>query len=940
MRNHQYFLPAIQCFFLLSTLANHYKAAAADNNELVFQDIPHEEGGDLLSSSLRRSLQLDQSSEISEECQSGTDDLNTFLPVVEATQEIQDWANNQTFQDICSQPTETKIACVVDYGTTDHSLGQACNDVGGMLVNVEYIFECQQIAGDLVLFYTTENYPLCLAVECGIEGAQGYAESLVEQSENTLEAGGDYLCTQVRLVLDDPIMPIEQPRNCPDDTERIRTTEEVQAAMSALENELESSSTSPSNLLEDETYCQTATNNTGQHQECELDFSVLPVNYTMEEACDGTGLYLESEYTIECNHTDGNNTNGPTTLTWTGLRDPICVSRTFCTPQDLYNISATRAQEWFDTIMEQQQQQEGGPTWDCALTYVGFEDFAASGAPTVSPAPTGSSAPSSSPTISPAPSQSLMPSSSPTEKMCFEGSIALNSTDSIQPEINAIQAVIDQESFQDYCTYPADTSKDPYIVTCDFDYTNIQHNLATLCDEQGEGLYVEDTITVLCQTPNNETGGTTETYMTFTNRPRCRSEKCNGKEVKELSELEVDWLVDAKQDEFGEGTQCGVTNAQVLVGGIAAEGGVDPDTVTLSQECLDGTNELGTVIAIRNDLTLTQNDFKDYVAVDLREICRSPNPSNLLCDIDYIDFHNSLQGLCEANSGQYLESSFLTSCQNTNERDVDIVSENVPGCVGTVCSPRQSELVLFENHRWVENMYEQQGYTCETTVLSVFTPNFEPQDVPDEDDIFIPVPEEDDGPLLPIYSGDDDDVEPGHFTGKDFGVASGETVPQFGALWENPTDVQQSWYSSDEYNFTDDQLPDEQIQETSDSNKGLPVGAIVGIVLSVLLCCCCALYVRRQMREEEEDDYDDEYKDPETQGYEDSEEYSDEESEEEESQDDDEDDSDEESEEDTAEDDDFEDEPEGEEDDESSGDDSSDSDDDEPSAAGDDFLIV
>ena len=117
----------------------------------------------------------------------------------------------------------------------------------------------------------------------------------MEQSENTLEVGGDYLCTQVRLVLDDPIMPIEQPRNCPDDTERIRTTEEVQAAISALENELESSSTSPSNLLEDETYCQTATNNTGQHQECKLDFSVLPVNYTMEEACDGTGLYLESE---------------------------------------------------------------------------------------------------------------------------------------------------------------------------------------------------------------------------------------------------------------------------------------------------------------------------------------------------------------------------------------------------------------------------------------------------------------------------------------------------------------------------------------------------------------------------------------------------------------------------------------------------------------------
>ena len=67
MRNHQYFLPAIQCFFLLATLANHYKAAAAaaaDNNELVFQDIPHEEGGDLLSSSLRRSLQLDLSSEV------------------------------------------------------------------------------------------------------------------------------------------------------------------------------------------------------------------------------------------------------------------------------------------------------------------------------------------------------------------------------------------------------------------------------------------------------------------------------------------------------------------------------------------------------------------------------------------------------------------------------------------------------------------------------------------------------------------------------------------------------------------------------------------------------------------------------------------------------------------------------------------------------------
>jgi hypothetical protein len=66
----------------------------------------------------------------------------------------------------------------------------------------------------------------------------------------------------------------------------------------------------------------------------------------------------------------------------------------------------------------------------------------------------------------------------------------------VKTQVLAIQDVMDQVPFGSHCKYPADSNANPYVVSCEMDYTGIDHNLTAVCDSQS-GVYAEEMATVL-----------------------------------------------------------------------------------------------------------------------------------------------------------------------------------------------------------------------------------------------------------------------------------------------------------------------------------------------------------------------------------------------------------------------------------------------------------
>jgi hypothetical protein len=664
--------------------------------------------------------------QISEECRQDTLDLSGLFGIIEATNIMQTWSDTRTFDDICYKPLPEKTACVADYSLSNHTLDDACKEVGALYVTTKYTLKCTTSGGENVLFYTTEMFPACVALSCGIDGSVATQEEMVDGIKKDLENNG-MECDRMQFVVDEPVIPVGMPNNCPDDTAFIMATLSNETGI--MDYQLAESSFEEGCLVD------------GTTRNCEIDFDSF--NHTMEASCDAVkGMYLEVDYIIACNSND----SGEDMIIF-GYHDPLCASRTLCATHDFGQLATTHAQGFANVFEE--------VGWNCTLTYTDVENFAPSSAPTISAAPSTSTAPSGAPTISSAPTISMVPTSAPNELSCLDGSIQLNETDTVMNETLAIQAKIDEIAFGTYCEYPLDVFADPYVVTCEIDYSEMEHNMTSICEEQG-GIYVEDTATVFCE------GGNTETHITYVNRPACRVTNCNGNELKEIVEYEMEWL--RKGLQYDEGVTCTIADLKVTVGGNAEQG---EGTVELTEECVGETNTLGTMISVFNQIQLNRNDFKKYTTTDLRSICSSTVPEIQRCNIDWEPFTNNIEGTCASNGGQYVESSYTMECTSQEGTELFMTSENVPSCIGTSCSPGQAELYLPEEHGWLANEYTSKGWECQTVMQYVYAPNY----VPRASNTEISVPNT--PAPTPENSGRD-------------GSESEGARPQFGKIWTNP----------------------------------------------------------------------------------------------------------------------------------------------------------
>jgi hypothetical protein len=666
--------------------------------------------------------------QISAQCRQDTLDLSGLFGIIEATNIVETWANNRTFDDICYKPLPEKTACVADYSLSNHTLDDACEEVGALYVTTKYTLKCTSSSGENVLFYTTEMFPACVALSCGIDGSKAFQEEMVEDLRVSLETESTE-CMRMQFVVDEPVIPAALPNNCPYDTAFI---------MATLSNETE--------IM----YAQVAESSfeegclvNGTTRNCEIDFDSF--NHTMEASCDAVkGMYLEVDYGIACNSNESS-----VDMIIFGYHDPLCASRTFCVIDDYGQLATTHAQGFANVFEE--------VGWNCTLTYTDVENFTPSSAPTISAAPSTSTAPSGAPTISSAPTMSMVPTSAPIELTCLDGSIQLNETDTVMNETLAIQAKIDEIAFGAYCEYPLDFFAVPYVVTCEVDYSEMEHNMTGICQEQG-GMYVEDTATVFCE------GSDTESYLTYVNRPACRVTKCDGNELKEIVEYEMEWL--RKGLGRNEGQTCTITNLGVTIGGNAEQG---DEPVDLTEECVEESNVLGTIISVANQKQINRNDFKKYITVDLRSICSSTVPEIQRCNIDWEPFTNNIEGTCASNGGQYVESSYTMECKSQEGTELFMTSENVPSCIGTSCSPGQAELYLPEEHGWLADEYSSEGWECQTVMQDVYAPNYVARAINTEESV----------PNTPAPT-------PGNFGGDGSESESDGAGQQFGKIWTNP----------------------------------------------------------------------------------------------------------------------------------------------------------
>ena len=172
-----------------------------------------------------------------------------------------------------------------------------------------------------------------------------------------------------------------------------------------------------------------------------------------------------------------------------------------------------------------------------------------------------------------------------------------------------------------------------------------------------------------------------------------------------------------------------------------------------TDECQFFTNAVDGNIDIYNEKSTFQKGIIAYVNTELREICSSPEPDVLECDFDwrqifdpeFFQIYNSknmdeplvadasvVKNLCmpdgqgTSGAGQYVESTFQVTCSNEEGESLTVTNSNVPGCVGRPCSPGQAEFLFDDDYTYVADFFITRGWDCQTEVLEVFAPHYNP----------------------------------------------------------------------------------------------------------------------------------------------------------------------------------------------------------------------
>ncbi len=537
-------------------------------------------------------------------------------------------------------------------------------------------------------------------------------------------------CTRVRFQVSEPVFPTngtfpetpQETRICTNETiENMSKLNDTESILATVVEAMQSSCVA-TDVTDDNIFGGGGVE--GRYQACEANFD-LPSN-SMGDSCRNivNGLYLEVDYTLTCQHPSED------PMMVSVIADPLCSSRTFCTLQELQQIATDHANRIFFASSPSE--------WNCTTLRIQLEDFAVSASPTVSVAPSLSPAPSSTPTLTASPSKSPAPTPASLAENCLEMSVSLNATTAIQDWLLGWSTTIETCELEIASNNTSNSTSNANIRrTIDLEspckivkYSPLKNldDLRSICEATG-GLYAEEIFTIHCESSTDD-----ETIMErrIWNKPVCRHPECDAVGFQEVLREEMEWMRSAMTIETLE---CDIRHIKVLartgnVDGFLADGSL-PEEFQVSSECRAESDLLDTIIAIYNELQLIVQNFEEYTQVDMRQICVSPTPGTLNCQFDWEVFSETdslatFELLCEDNGGQFVTGEYVTICSKTDEKNVmNMYSRNVPGCLGISCSPGQAELYLTDaDDSWIAQQYEKEGWVCETSVTSLFTPSY------------------------------------------------------------------------------------------------------------------------------------------------------------------------------------------------------------------------
>lgn len=741
--------------------------------------------------------------------------LKEYFGVSEAFQEIDRWYSTQGTDVICTEASETKTICFMNY-TAAPALQDSCENVGAVFIETTSIFQCTMNDGK-TLFYTSETKPNCYDASCQAAEITALENEASNLLIDNLIAGTVVSCTRVRLEISEPMYPSDsgnaEPPNCQDDTNATMSKlNDTEAVTEKVVDAMKSACTVKENSND-------SVWGNARFQNCEANFRQM--SHSISEGCQSVdGLYVELDYSMSCQHPSED------PMTMSVVADPLCSSKTFCTLAQLDQLATNYTYRLFFTSAPSE--------WNCTLLNIQIIDYLASASPTTSPAPTVTPAPTSAPTVTPVPTISPAPTLEANDGNCLKNSALLNATTSVQESLLGLSTSVDvcqlnSTNVVNSTTNIRSLQSDQPCEVVEYVHSNdMVLNLQSICGEI-DGLYAEEIFTIQCVSSDDGT----VTEKRIHNKPACRYRKCNGEEMKDVLLEEWEWMRSSM--EVDGVVACDIQNVQILarvgnIDGFLPDGSL-PKEFQVSEACHQESDHLDTIIAIYNERQRIVQNFEAYTQVDMRQICTSMSPGLLHCYFDWENFAetnspDNLETLCNKNGGQYLTGKFVTVCSKAaDDQIMNLFSINVPECLGLSCSPGQAELYLMDaDDSWITNQFKNEGWECKISSTSVFAPNYltaderanltaSPTQAPDPTGVPTTA-----SPVSSPSIQEPDESDP-------LNRPTATTVP-------SPTDR-------------------EDISATSkdqDDSEGLSIGAISGIAIGAFvgLCLCCIAMARRR----------------------------------------------------------------------------------------------
>ena len=151
-------------------------------------------------------LTLPLSCQVSADCEANTAELNNDVEIFYATDEIQNWVDNLSYNEVCSvlESNKWRTVCTIDY-SWGHSLREECESKGHIFAETDYTFQCTEPEGarqgsnQMVTMFNARHFPSCSAESCGMEGVIAMEDEKSREVQAAYQADGS---TCIRMKFD------------------------------------------------------------------------------------------------------------------------------------------------------------------------------------------------------------------------------------------------------------------------------------------------------------------------------------------------------------------------------------------------------------------------------------------------------------------------------------------------------------------------------------------------------------------------------------------------------------------------------------------------------------------------------------------------------------------------------------------------------------------